>query len=523
MEGYLRTVGEQIRWKRARPVVLRELGQHLADQRDAFAAEGKTTGDAERLAVEEMGDPVIIGTELDRVHRPKPQWGLLMMTMALALVGGGLRIWAAIAGEAYPLGDVIRTAVALAEGTACLLGAYFLDYTWLLRHARWVYGGALVLGLLSLWLSPNINKASYYTRYVVLLYPTLDYTWLLRHARWVYGGALVLGLLSLWLSPNINKASYYTRYVVLLYPTVYAVWLYHCRGKRWKGLAFALLGGIPLAAVTCLAPYMMGLMLLMIVGLILLLAAAGTDWFGIGRGKTAAAVLGAGAALAGCAAWMFWKHGFARSRLALFLHPEADPLGAGYQAVMVRKTLAVSRWLGTGDWSAAHILDSYERTVPAWETDFLLTTMIYRLGWLPFFLLVLAAAGLLVWLFRKCLRQRNQAGRLIALSVAVLLGVQMICSVLMNLGYVLFAAAMPLIVGNLASVVAMGLIGLTLSVFREEQIAPDTIPLGKAGRRIRISFRRERDLESGEVRLEAAVTLPRRETVVVEPAAAAKD
>lgn len=476
MEGYLRTVGEQIRWKRARPVVLRELGQHLADQRDAFAAEGKNTGDAERLAVEEMGDPVIIGTELDRVHRPKPQWGLLMMTMTLALAGGGLRIWAAIAGEAYPLGDVMRTAVALAEGTACLLGAYFLDYTCLLRHARWVYGGALVLGLLSLWLSPNINNASYYTRYVVLLYPT-----------------------------------------------VYAVWLYHCRGKRWKGLAFALLGGIPLAAVTCLAPYMMGLMLLMIVGLILLLAAAGTDWFGIGRGKTAAAVLGAGAALAGCAAWMFWKHGFARSRLALFLHPEADPLGAGYQAVMVRKTLAVSQWLGTGDWSAVGVLDSYERTVPAWKSDFLLTTMIYRLGWLPFLLLVLAAAGLLVWLLRKCLRQRNQAGRLIALSVAILLGAQMVCSVLMNLGLVLFPAAMPLIVGNLASVVAMGLIGVALSVFREEQIAPDTVPLGKAGRRIRISFRRERDLESGEVRLEAAVTLPRRETVVVEPAAAAKD
>ena len=475
MEGYLRTVGEQIRWKRARPVVLRELGQHLADQRDAFAAEGKTTGDAERLAVEEMGDPAIIGTELDRVHRPKPQWGLLMMTMALALVDGGLRIWVAIAGEAYPLGDVIRTAVALAEGTACLLGAYFLDYTWLLRHARWVYGGALALGLLSLWLLPYFNNTYYYTRYVVLLYPA-----------------------------------------------VYAVWLYDCRGKRWKGVAFALLGGIPLAAVACLAPYTMGLILLMIVGFILLLAAAGTDWFGVGRGKTVAAVLGIGAALAGCAAWMVWKSGFARSRLLLFLHPELDPLGRGYQAVMVRKTLAVSRWLGTGDWSAAHILDSYERTVPAWETDFLLTTMIYRLGWLPFFLLVLAAAGLLVWLFRKCLRQRNQAGRLIALSVAVLLGVQMVCSVLMNLGYVLFAAAMPLIVGNLASVVAMGLIGLTLSVFREEQIAPDTIPLGKAGRRIRISFRRERDLESGDLRLEAAVTLPRRETVV-EPAAAAKD
>ena len=75
---YLDTVQEQIRWKRARPVVVRELEQHLTDQRDAFLEEGNTPEAAERLAVEEMGDPVFVGTELDRVHRPKPQWGLLL-------------------------------------------------------------------------------------------------------------------------------------------------------------------------------------------------------------------------------------------------------------------------------------------------------------------------------------------------------------------------------------------------------------------------------------------------------------
>ena len=37
---YLDTVQEQIRWKRARPVVARELEQHLMDQRDAFLEEG---------------------------------------------------------------------------------------------------------------------------------------------------------------------------------------------------------------------------------------------------------------------------------------------------------------------------------------------------------------------------------------------------------------------------------------------------------------------------------------------------
>ena len=88
---YLDTVQEQIRWKRARPVVVRELEQHLTDQRDAFLEEGSAPEEAERLAVEEMGDPVSAGTELDRVHRPKPQWGLLATTLALALLGGFMR------------------------------------------------------------------------------------------------------------------------------------------------------------------------------------------------------------------------------------------------------------------------------------------------------------------------------------------------------------------------------------------------------------------------------------------------
>ena len=243
---YLDTVQEQIRWKRARPVVARELEQHLNDQRGAFLEEGNTPETAERLAVEEMGDPVTVGTELDRVHRPKPQWWLLTATIALALLGGFLRAWLTASGaDMYEAVSLFRTAIALALGTACLLGAYFLDYTWLTHHA---FG--------------------------------------------VYIGALAAGVLSLWLSPDINYVSYYTRYVVLLYPTVYAVWLYHCRRKRWKGLLLAILGGVPLAIIGWLAPYVLGVLLLMVTGFVLLLTAADMDWFGVGRAKTAAVALG---------------------------------------------------------------------------------------------------------------------------------------------------------------------------------------------------------------------------------------
>ena len=470
MREYLDTVQEQIRWKRARPVVARELEQHLTDQRDAFLEEGNEPGTAERLAVDEMGDPVRVGTELDRVHRPKPQWGLLTATVALALLGGFLRVRLTASGaETYENISPVFTTVALLLGTACLLEAYFLDYTWLTRHARWVYIGALVWGILSLWLSP------------------------LR-----------------------NHASYFTRYVVLLYPTVYAVWLYRCHRKGWKGIFLAIFGAVPLAVVGMLTPYTLGILLLMVTGFVLLLTAAGTDWFGVGRGKTAAAVLGLTGATAGSMVWQVWKNGWYQERLLMFLHPELDPLGNGYQAMSVRNALSVSQWVGMGNWSEIGSTFPFERSVPDWTLDFLPTTVIYKLGWLPFLLLVLAVAGLLVWLLWKCLRQKNQVGRLVALSVIVPLALQTVFSVMQNLGYILFSASMPLVTGNLPTVVTMGLIGLALSVFREEPIARENSPGYGAASRIRLTLRNEKDVQNGERVLGVSLIISRDGTKAAE-------
>ena len=91
VRGYLDAVEAQIRWKRARTVAARELETHLEEQQEEFLAEGHPPEEAERLAVEDMGDPVAVGADLDRLHRPRPQWGMLGLTLALLLVGGWLR------------------------------------------------------------------------------------------------------------------------------------------------------------------------------------------------------------------------------------------------------------------------------------------------------------------------------------------------------------------------------------------------------------------------------------------------
>lgn len=427
IQAYLDAVAEQIRWKRAKPVVLAELEQHLEDQRDTFASEG--CANAEQLAVEEMGDPVSVGAELDRIHRPKPQWGLLTLTVLLALAGAVLRVVLTADWSAYFMDiDPERAALSFLLGCGALLLGYFLDDT---RLGRW--------------------------------------------GRMLYIGALVVGILMLIFSPKSNGVSRYTTYVTLCYPVVYVFWLNTWRRKGWMGLAAALLGGIPLGMICMFRPHMFSVVMLFAVGTVSALLAAWNDWFGVGRQKSVGAVLLWKLAVAGITAGSILLSGDGFRRLATVLHPERDPMGSGYEAGMIRKALETARWVGAGEWSTAISGRPYETTVPGCDGDALLTTLIYKMGWLPFLAVVLVFGVLVVWLLYRCLVQKSQLGRMVVLAVVLTLSGQAVCSVAWNLGVTLYSSEFPLLIGNLSSVVNMGLIGLALSVFRGENIAQNPI------------------------------------------------
>jgi hypothetical protein len=80
-------VCRQLRWKKARPAIGREIETHLCDQRDALMKSGLDEDAAIHESVRQMGDAVEVGTALDRVHRPKPAWAMFALTALLALTG----------------------------------------------------------------------------------------------------------------------------------------------------------------------------------------------------------------------------------------------------------------------------------------------------------------------------------------------------------------------------------------------------------------------------------------------------
>ena len=423
IKDYLNTVGEQIRWKRARASVMLVLEQHMTDQRDAFANDGYD--EAESMAVEEMGDPVVLGTQLDGIHRPKPQKGLLILTILFSVICAFLRVWLTAGWDyCYLAISPLKTILAVCLGCTVLLCGYFLDYTFLARHGKKVYVGALILGVFVLFCSPKVNNISYYTRYVVSCYPI-----------------------------------------------IYAAWFYTCRNKGWCGILRAIAGGVPLCLVCMAAPSIWGTLLLIITGFALFLMAAKNDWFSIGKGTTTLiTAVGVILTLAAASGVILTSDSFL-VRLETFLHPEHDPLGRGYAATMTRTALSGAQWFGEGTWSSEFGSFPFERMLPNCDSELLLTTLIYKLGWIPFFSLIAVFAVLLCWIMVRCVRQRSQFGKMVTFSVLIPFCLRAITSIALSFGYLWISVSFPFFIGNLQMILDMGMVGLVLSVFRQDGIA----------------------------------------------------
>ena len=96
MDEYLKTLLEQIRCKKARPYVNKELQDHKEDLIEANMQAGMDREQAEREAVRDMGDPVETGISLDSVHRPQVAWKLLGIIILISIAG--VLLHAGIAG-----------------------------------------------------------------------------------------------------------------------------------------------------------------------------------------------------------------------------------------------------------------------------------------------------------------------------------------------------------------------------------------------------------------------------------------
>ena len=288
LSEYLEAVGAQIRWKRARRPLLRELSDHIADQAAAFEAEGQSPGEALAAAVAEMGEPEAVGRELDRLHRPRSCWRLALTVAVLLGVGLALQLLAyQIIGDEPSVYYFRRQALGLALAVGVLVCLWFSDYTLLFRR-RWV--PLAVMAALCLCFVPILwmRTSWYISLYRFLLYPSL------------------------------------------LLPIPYAALLVRLRGKGPLAVLLCGIAALALPSATLLIPNLTAWLVSIGGMLVVLFYAVRLGWFRGKRRWNALAALGPTLAAAlGMGCWLA-RSDYTQMRMAAFWNPALDPFGYGW-------------------------------------------------------------------------------------------------------------------------------------------------------------------------------------------------
>ena len=426
VEGYLEEVRRQIRWKRAQETVLEELREHIEDQAAAFRKEGLDEEAAAECAVQEMGDPVEVGSRLDRIHRPRPDRALFALVAALLALGlAAQKLTGPGPAGSWMAEDHI---IGIAVGVAAMLAAYFADFTLLAKYPITAYFAVCA-----------VSAACFLAE----------------------GGH----------AAGVRIASVYP---LLLFPAAFSGFVYGMRGKSYGGLLLCSGAFLIPAFLAVLAPSLTALFLLCVSCLVLLTCAVAKGWFGV-RKRWAILILylpvaGAVSALLARS----FGGGYAAKRIQTAFNPSLDPMGDGYLGMVVRQLLSHARFIGEGlpvDYGGLY----GTRLLPEINTDFLLTYLIYRFGWIVLVGVLALFAAFLIRAGVLCKRQKSALGFMVSLSVVLVVALECLLYLAANLGFLLLSSlSLPLIsYGRAAMAVNMLLIGLLLSVFRTGALVRD--------------------------------------------------
>lgn len=148
----------------------------------------------------------------------------------------------------------------------------------------------------------------------------------------------------------------------------------------------------------------------------------------------------AGALLIGAVVFSYTGQEYQKQRIQMFLNPESDPLGAGYNILQARISLGSGGWTGQGYLSGSQ---SQLRFLRARQTDFIFSVAGEELGFTGAVLFM----GLLVVVMWRMLRaaemSRDPYGRLIASGLTIMFFFQSVINLGMNVG-LLPVAGVPL-------------------------------------------------------------------------------
>ncbi|QWH41115.1 FtsW/RodA/SpoVE family cell cycle protein [Bacillus mycoides] len=411
-ERFLTEVTNHIKSKEAKSFVATELDFHMKQAKNTWIEKGLSEEVAENKAVEQMGSPIKLGRELNKLHKPKVDWFLIILLVTAMGLG-----FLPVIAFGYMNDLLMNKVISVILGITTALGMMLIDYR-KLERLGWLFYTIGVLILLILYCFPN---------------------------AWVVGeplikiGPIAIGrlmavpfFLLAWAS-FFNNSSLKIRYLVVLY--LFSLYLF-------------LIG----STLSTMFIYIMMVFVML-------------WWSRLGK-KKATIITAVPICLFILGVFSYWPSvkNYHWPTFLAYINPERDARGAGFMYIRLKEVMSSAGWFGTyGD----------TKFIPAGDTDFVFASLTYYYGYVLALILVLILSLFVVRLVVISYKINDRYGKLLLVGGMTLFVVQFIYNVGMIIGLLPIASiSLPFIsYGVTPTVFHALLMGIVLSVYRRKDIS----------------------------------------------------
>ncbi|MEQ8236355.1 MAG: FtsW/RodA/SpoVE family cell cycle protein [Syntrophomonadaceae bacterium] len=423
--NYILEVCSRVKFRDIHQDVKLELAGHIEEIVEEFVIRGLSEEEAVDRSLAQMGDADLVGRQLNKVHKPKPEWSVLLISVLFISIGllatyfiqrQSLLTYDARLFESSVLFSSVSVIV--------IVGLYFFDYRKLERYAKHIYLGTLFILIITVlwgnqangsrcWLDLGPFNVNFVTISPVLFIAALAGIF----SKWDWNKPFKLvQAIALFAVPL---------FLILLAPSIStgAIFIFTC-------MVLMIFSGAKLKQVILTAGSFFALLTLPIIAIKLHIIKG----------------------------------------LGVLLNPVADPLGNGYLNIQLSKVISHSGFLGQG-------LTFTPQVLPELHTDFIFAFITYTFGWIASFLLIALVVGFLVRIALIAGQIKIHYGKLLISGFVSILAIQFLWNILMNLGLApISGVGLPFISYSCSQLVTnAATVGIISSIYRRRNVSQEYV------------------------------------------------
>ncbi len=456
IEEYLTEIKNQIRDKKAREFASDELKAHIEDRAEGLQKKGMDHDSAVLQAVKEMGDPVSVGVDLDRIHRPRLAWKFLLYVIYISILSVGVLgvLFAAmpresVIGNQFAEGLLLKHTIGVLFGLVMMIIVYRLDYTILAGKSRLIAAVLLIsLAVLIFIFGVSINGAKRYIHILGIVFQT--------HALY------------------------------LLYLPMFAGILYDYRNKGAGALFKIFLWMIAPAFLQSLydAGWMPFVIFMLFSESILFMIALNKNWYSVNKRKVFKGIgIGFISLIGLFILYIINAADYHKARIQAWLSHWGLNYGSidgntikymNYINTCLDNIFLRSNFIGKSD----SAIEAVQLT-PEASVDYILSSIAATCGKLTVAVIMISLIILAVYVFRISVKQKNSLGSIVGCSCGIVIAVQAVSNVFIVFGLLpMTGTTLPFFsLGITNIIIDYILLGLVLSIYRYQDIRVEKEPV----------------------------------------------